>query len=81
MRDFLLLKFLPISISVFLVVVFLDQNQREVPVKVFFGNPFHFNLSLIIIFSAALGATITIASFWLIKRMQEKLKKRKETEI
>ncbi|MEO5356297.1 MAG: lipopolysaccharide assembly protein LapA domain-containing protein [Nitrospirae bacterium YQR-1] len=81
MRDFILLKFLPASIAIFLTVVFLDQNQMQVPVKVFFGSHVHVNLSLIIVFSVALGVVMTIVTYLIIKKMQEKLKRRKETEI
>ena len=46
-------KILYILISLFLVVVFLDQNRTPVPVKILLGNPFHLGLSLIILISMA----------------------------
>jgi uncharacterized integral membrane protein len=54
--------------SLFLVVVFIDQNRVPVPVKIVIGNPLHLGLSLIIIVSMVVGVIMTIGVVHLIKR-------------
>jgi uncharacterized integral membrane protein len=58
--------------SLFLVVVFLDQNLGPVPVKIIIGNPFHLGLSLIIIVSMVVGMIMTIGVVYLINRRKGK---------
>ena len=59
-------------ISLFLVVVFIDQNRAPVPIKILLGNPFHFGLSLIIIVSMVVGVIMTIGVVHLINRRKGK---------
>jgi uncharacterized integral membrane protein len=58
--------------SLFLVVVFLDQNRVPVPVKIIIGNPFHLGLSLIIIVSMVVGVIMTIGVIYLMNRRKGK---------
>jgi uncharacterized integral membrane protein len=58
--------------SLFLVVVFLDQNRVPVPVKIIIGNPFHLGLSLIIIVSMVVGVIMTIGVVYLMNRRKGK---------
>jgi uncharacterized integral membrane protein len=53
--------------SLFLVVVFIDQNRMPVPIKIILGSPFHLGLSLIIIVSMVVGVIMTIGVVYLIK--------------
>ena len=61
-----------ILMSIFLVGVFLDQNRAPVPIKIIFGKPFHLELTLIIIFSMAVAALMTVGAIYLIKRRKDK---------
>jgi uncharacterized integral membrane protein len=58
--------------SLFLVVVFIDQNRAPVPVKIIIGNPLHLELSLIIIVSMVVGVIMTIGVVHLINRRKGK---------
>jgi len=64
--------YLVIVMSLFLVVVFLDQNRVPVPVKIIIGNPFHLGLSLIIIVSMVVGVIMTIGVIYLMNRRKGK---------
>jgi len=64
--------YLVIVMSLFLVVVFLDQNRVPVPVKILLGNPFHLGLSLIIIVSMVVGVIMTIGVIYLMNRRKGK---------
>jgi len=63
-----LTRYLIMFMSLFLVVVFIDQNRVPVPVKIVIGNPLHLGLSLIIIVSMVVGVIMTIGVVHLIKR-------------
>jgi uncharacterized integral membrane protein len=52
-------KYLVIAMVLFLVVVFLDQNRRPIPLKFIIGTPFLVDLSLIILISVGMGIAIT----------------------
>ncbi|MEC4676082.1 MAG: LapA family protein [Nitrospirota bacterium] len=65
-------KWLLALIFLFLAVVFLDQNNVPVPVKVIFGKPFYFRLSLIILVSIGVGALLTLAGIRLRKQINAK---------
>ena len=58
--------------SLFLVVVLIDQNWAPVPIKILLGNPFHLGLSLIIIVSMVVGVIMTIGVVYLINRRKDK---------
>ena len=62
-----LTRYLIIFMSLFLVIVFIDQNRVPVPVKIIIGNPFHLGLSHIIIASMVVGVIMTIGVVYLIK--------------
>lgn len=57
--------------SIFLVGVFLDQNRTPVPIKVIFGNPFHLELTLIIIISMVVSSVITMGVIYLINKKRK----------
>jgi len=67
-----LTRYLIMLMSLFLVVVFLDQNRVLVPVKIIIGNPFHLGLSLIIIVSMVVGVIMTIGVVYLMNRRKGK---------
>ena len=52
-------KYLVLAMVLFLVVVFLDQNRRPVPLKFIIGTPFLMDLSLIILISMVIGIALT----------------------
>lgn len=60
---------LPFLLVVFLLVIFLDQNNNPVPVKVILGPPVHLSLSLIIAISMTVGALLAIGLLLLIKAL------------
>lgn len=64
-------NYLIIAISLFLVIVFLDQNRNAVPVKIILGSPFHLGLSLIIIISMLLGVIMTLGVVYLLKKYKK----------
>jgi uncharacterized integral membrane protein len=59
---------------IFLVFVFLDQNRIPVPVKVLFGNPFHLELTLVIIVSMVVSSVMTIGAIYLMNRRKDNKK-------
>nr|AMP41552.1 magnetosome protein Man2 [uncultured Nitrospirota bacterium] len=65
------------GIVLFLISVFLDQNYVQVPVKFFVGNPFHFNLSLIIIISIFIGVILTALSILSFNSVRNKVLKKR----
>ena len=54
------LKFVIISVVIFLAVLFFDQNRAPVPVKIIFGDPTPVGLSIVIAISMLLGAVMAI---------------------
>ena len=68
-------SYIIILMSIFIVGVFLDQNRTPVPIKVIFGNPFHLELTLIIIMSMVVSSVMTIGVIYLIKRRRERIEK------
>ncbi|MBF0343193.1 MAG: DUF1049 domain-containing protein [Nitrospirae bacterium] len=60
-----------------MISVFLDQNYVQVPVKFFVGNPFHFNLSLIIIISIFIGVILTALSILSFNSVRNKVLKKR----
>jgi uncharacterized integral membrane protein len=58
--------------SIFLAGVFLDQNRTPVPIKIIFGNPFHLELTLIIIISMVVSSVMTIGVIFTIIRRKDK---------
>lgn len=69
-------KYLIIAMALFLVVVFLDQNRRPVPLKFIIGTPFLVDLSLIILLSIGLGIALTVIFLRFMNR-RKKLKSQK----
>jgi len=67
-----LTRYLIMFMSLFLVVVFIDQNRVPVPVKIVIGNPLHLGLSLIIIVSMVVGVIMTIGVIYLMNRRKGK---------
>ena len=67
-----LTRYLIFFMSLFLVVVFIDQNRAPVPIKIIIGSPFHLGLSLIIIVSMVVGVIMTIGVVYLIKRRKDR---------
>jgi uncharacterized integral membrane protein len=65
-------SYLVMAISLFLVIVFLDQNRNPVPVKIILGTPFQLGLSLIIIISMLFGVIVTISVVYLTNRKKKK---------
>jgi uncharacterized integral membrane protein len=65
-------SYIVILMSIFLVGIFLDQNRTPVPIKIIFGNPFHLELTIIIIFSMVVAALMTIGVSYLINRRKDK---------
>ncbi len=59
-------------ISLFLVIVFLDQNRTPVPVKILVGNPYHVGLSLIILISMAVAVIMTIGVVYRMNKRKDK---------
>ncbi|MCI4624875.1 MAG: LapA family protein [Candidatus Magnetoovum sp. WYHC-5] len=73
--------FLVILIVLFLFVVFIDQNFVHVPIKLFFGGPFHLQLSVIILASMGIGALITLIAVFITNNVKKKINNLKEKEI
>ena len=69
-------KYLVIAMALFLVVVFLDQNRKPVPLKLVIGTPFLVDLSLIILISMGLGIALTVVFLRFMNR-RKKLKDQK----
>jgi uncharacterized integral membrane protein len=65
-------SYLIMMISIFLMGVFLDQNRTPVPIKIIFGNPFHLELTLIIIISMVVSSAMTIGVIYLMKKRKDK---------
>lgn len=63
---------LPFALVVFIVAIFLDQNNNPVPLKLILGPPVHLSLSLIIAISMTVGALVAIALFLIIKALTQK---------
>ena len=67
-----LTRYLILFMSLFLVVVFIDQNRAPVPIKILLGSPFQLGLSLIIIISMVVGVIMTIGVVYLIERRKDR---------
>ena len=67
-----LTRYLIMFMSLFLVVVFIDQNRAPVPIKILLGSPFHLGLSLIIIVSMVVGVIMTIGVVYLMKMRKDR---------
>ena len=65
-------SYLILAISLFLVIVFLDQNRSSVPIKIIIGNPYQLGLSLIIIISMVVAVIMTLGVVYVIKRKKNK---------
>jgi uncharacterized integral membrane protein len=65
-------SYLILAISLFLVIVFLDQNRNAVPIKIIIGNPYQLGLSLIIIISMVVSVIMTLGVVYVIKRKKNK---------
>lgn len=65
---------LPALLLLFLFVVFIDENNTPVPMKIILGSPVHMPLSMIIIISMALGAGCSFAGLFLFKAIRGKMK-------
>lgn len=64
-------SYLIVVMLLFMVVVFLDQNRTPVPIKILIGNPFHLELSLIIVISMVVAVIVTIGVIYLMKRKKD----------
>jgi uncharacterized integral membrane protein len=64
-------RYLVMLMILFMVVVFLDQNSTPVPLKMLFGNPFQWGLSLIIVISMLVGAIITVCIGYLLMKRRK----------
>ncbi|MBF0328611.1 MAG: DUF1049 domain-containing protein [Nitrospirae bacterium] len=73
--DILKKTFLPVFSLLFLLAVFLDQNNTPVPMKIILGAPVHMSLSIIIVASMLAGAGCSFAGFFIYKLMKGKLNK------
>ena len=66
-------KFILPAISLlFVFMVFMDENNTPVPMKIVFGSPFHLSLSVIIIGSMLFGAVCAFAGSFLLKKLRQK---------
>jgi len=64
-------EYLVLLMSLFLGVVFLDQNRTSVPIKLILGSPFQMELSSIILLSAVSGACIAFGGLVVFKRYRQ----------
>jgi uncharacterized integral membrane protein len=64
--------YLVLVMSVFLAVVFLDQNRTPVPIKILVGQPFHLELTFIIVISMAVAAIMTLGVVHLMNKRKKK---------
>jgi uncharacterized integral membrane protein len=67
--------FLPAALILFLVIIFLDQNNAQVPMKVIIGSPIHMPLSMIIMLSMVVGAVCALGGYFLLRGVSAKLKR------
>lgn len=65
-------RYLVYLMAMFAVVVFLDQNNVPVPVKLLVGQPFQVELSLIVLLSMLFGVLVTLAGFLVMKQIRER---------
>ena len=63
-------RYLIIAMALFLVLIFLDQNRTPVPLKIIVGNPFHLELTIIVIISVAVGALLTVGIMFLMNKRE-----------
>ena len=70
------LIFFTTVITLFLVVLFLDQNSTPVPVKIILGDPRPIGLSSIILVSVLVGVVLSVA----VLSVYKSLRKAKKTE-
>lgn len=69
--------FFTIVITLFLAVLFLDQNSAPVPVKIILGDPHPIGLSTIIVISMLIGVLLSVAVMYVGKSL---LKARKDQQ-
>ncbi|MDH4100127.1 MAG: LapA family protein [Nitrospirota bacterium] len=65
-------RYLVYLMALFIVVVFLDQNNVPVPVKLIVGPPVQLELSLIVLISMLAGVLLAMAGFLTMKQMRER---------
>lgn len=65
-------EYLVLLMSLFLGVVFLDQNRTTVPIKLILGSPFQMDLSTIILLSAISGAFVAFGGLIVFKKYRQK---------
>jgi len=65
------LIFFSTVITLFFAVLFLDQNNTPVPVKIILGDPRPVGLSSIIVISFLVGVLVTVAVLWLYKAVRK----------
>jgi uncharacterized integral membrane protein len=71
------LKVVSISVVLFLIVVFFDQNRAPVPVKIILGDPTPVGLSLVIVVSILFGVVTAIAGMLGYTVVRRRMKQRK----
>ncbi len=71
-------RYLLLIIFLFLIVIFLDQNNIPVPVKMIVGQPFYVQLSIIIIISMVTGMFLILMGSQLLKKILTKKAKTEE---
>ncbi|MEI6209331.1 MAG: hypothetical protein WCP20_21335 [Desulfuromonadales bacterium] len=72
------LIFFSIITTLFLAVLFLDQNSSPVPVKIILGDPRPIGLSTIIVASMLVGVLLSVAGMFVF-RVVRKPKKNQQT--
>lgn len=71
-------KGLIILMLIAMIVIFLDENNNPVPLKIVIGSPIHLPLSLIIIVSIVIGMIITVGGIFFLRKFQVDRAKAKE---
>lgn len=64
-------RYLVYLMILFMAVVFLDQNNVPVPVKLIVGEPIQVDLSLIVMGSIFLGVLMTLGALLGVKRIKK----------
>ncbi len=63
--------FLSTVITLFLVVLFLDENNTAVPVKIILGDPRPIGLSTVIVTSMLVGVVLSVVTMLIFKRLRK----------
>lgn len=71
---------LPLIMVLFLVVVFLDQNNIPIPMKILVGSPIHMSLSMVIMVSMLVGAGLAFVGLLFFGKIKNKFKKNGERD-